>query len=145
MTRRIVLALAVVLLCSVGLSAVENSLTFGPLTQSQTFRSRVTYIIAQEAPVVQIEAVAYTQPGGDNHPVTAACHTLRANLAASAARNPDSYAPIFAAHLVTNINVTGGGALTGSGTTLDTPATDAALLAAVHSLWSTVAGCITNP
>lgn len=136
MLKRFALALVFVLL-SASAFAVENSNTFMPLTNSQTFVNRVTYIIAMEAPVIEVEAATGSY--------TAACHTLRANLAASVARGPQSYASIFAAHLATNINITTGGALTSTGSTLDTPATDASLLAAVASLWSTVSGCITNP
>lgn len=138
--KRLALALLFVLAGALTAAAVENSVTFMPLTQSTQFTNRVAYIIAMEAPVIETEA----QTGS----YTAACHTLRANLAASVARNPaDFSARVFATHLVTNINVTTAGALTGtvSAGTLDTPATDAALLAAVASLWSTVAGCITNP
>lgn len=123
----------------------ENSLTYGPLAASQTFCNRVAYILAMQAPVVQVEAVAYAQPNGDPHVPSAAKHTLRATLAAQVARNPEAYAVVFAVHLATNVNVTSGGTLTGAGGTLNTPATDAALLAAVAALWSTIAGCITNP
>jgi hypothetical protein len=57
------------------------------------------------------------------------------------------YAAGFAVYLAVDINVTTGGALTGTSSagTLDTPATDAALLAAVSSLWSTVSGVVANP
>ena len=127
-----------VVLASVALLA-DTSQTYGPLSGSPAFQSRVTFIITQEAPVILTEAQTGTY--------TAACHTLRANLAAQVARNPSSYAPIFASHLVTNINVTTAGALTGTlvAGTLDSPVTDAAMLAAIASQWSTVAGCITNP
>lgn len=136
--RRLVLALGMAVLLAVGLAA-DTSQTYGPLAQSPVFRMRVSFIIVTQAPVILTEAQTGTY--------TAACHTLRANLAAAVARNPDGYAPVFASHLVTNINVTTGGALTGSTAagTLDTPASDASLLAAVASQWSTVAGCITNP
>lgn len=128
---------AVLAICAVRVWAVENSLVYGPLTKSATFVGRVSYVLAQEAPVILAEA----QTGS----YTAACHTKRAALAANVAANPDAYASVLSVHLATNINVTTGGALTGSGATLDTPATDAALLAAVASLWSAVSGCITNP
>jgi hypothetical protein len=130
--------LSIVLVSGAILSA-DTSQTYGPLAQSPLFRMRVSFIIATEAPVILTEAATGSY--------TAACHTLRASLAQGVARSPDSYAPIFASHLVTNINVTTGGALTGSSSagTLDTPASDASLLAAVASQWSTVAGCITNP
>jgi hypothetical protein len=111
----------------------ENSNIYMPLVQSNTFTARVQYILAMEAPTILAEA-----SGVSGHP-------LRAALAARIAVGPASYAPVFAVFLATNINVTSGGTLTGSGATLDTPATDAALLAAVASLWSTVAGVITNP
>jgi hypothetical protein len=131
MKHRFLLAFAVAGLAAVGLSA-DTSHTYGPLRDSAVFRSRVTFIITIQAPVVLAEA--------SNVP----CHGQRAALAAAVASNPVNYAGIFAAHLVTNINVTTGGALTGSGNTLDTPATDASLLAAVASQWPIVAGCITN-
>jgi hypothetical protein len=118
-----------------------------PLTTSQQFLNRVTFQIVLEAPLVEVEASAYTPAAGDTHPSTEACHTLRANLAASIARNPSGYALIFALHLVTTSNVTTAGALTGTLAlgTLDTPATDAALFSAVSAIWSDTAGCITNP
>lgn len=136
--KKLTLALVVAVLMVVGLSA-DTSHTFAPLAQSPLFRSRVTWTIAFTTPVILTEAATGSY--------TAACHTLRANLAAAVARNPDSYAPIFASHLVTMSNVTTAGALTGTLTagTLDTPATDAALFSAVSAVWSTVAGCITNP
>jgi len=138
MLKKLSLALVAALLLAVGLSA-DTSQTYAPLAQSAQFQMRVTFIITTEAPVILTEAATGSY--------TAACHTLRANLAAAVARNPQSYAPIFASHLVTNVNVTTGGALTGTlaAGTLDTPASDASLLAAVASQWSTVAGCITNP
>lgn len=139
---------AVVILVVLGLSpafATENSLVFGPLTRSATFVGRVSYILAQQAPVVQVEAVAYSQPGGDTHTPSAICHSKRVVLSAAVAANPDNYAGVFASHLVANINITSAGALTGSGATLDSPAIDSAILAAVAGLWSTVAGCVTNP
>lgn len=126
-------AMAFVVLSVVNLLATENSLVYGPLANSATFRGRVVYIITQQAPVVLAEASNVT------------CHTKRADLAARIAADPVNFASVFATHLTTNINVTSGGNLTGSGSTLDTPATDAALLAAVASLWNTVAGCVANP
>lgn len=137
--RRFLIAVLCVLLTAPTLFAVENSNTYMPLVASATFTNRVQYILATEAPVV----LAETQTGGGSY--TAACHTLRAKLAAQIALGPSGYAPVFAVFLTTNINVTTGGALTGSGATLDTPATDASLLAAVSVLWSSVAGCITTP
>lgn len=136
MTRGIAGALLLALLGTPVL-AVENSNIYMPLVNSATFTNRAQYIIAMEAPVILAEA----QTGS----YTAACHAKRAQLAVIVAFSPAQYAPVFAVHLATNVNVTTAGALTGSGQTLDTPATDAALLAAVASLWSTVAGCITNP
>lgn len=113
----------------------ENSVVYMPLVQSPTFTSRVQYILAQQAPVVLVEASAVTG------------HPKRAILAAAVALSPASYAPVFAVHLATNINVTTAGALTGTlaAGTLDSPVTDAALLAAVASLWNAVAGFIVNP
>lgn len=135
--------LLITLLLVVGVASVAHaqqaSLTYGPLVNSSQFRLRVVYIITQQAPVVMAEA----QTGS----YTAACHTLRAALAVRVAADPVSFAGIFSAHLVTNINVTTGGALTGTlgAGTLDTPASDAALLAAIASQWSTIAGCVANP
>lgn len=137
--KRIALVLSLMIVTSVGLFAVENSNTFFPLVQSPVFTGRVQYLIVKEAPVILTEAATGTY--------TAACHTKRAALAVSVSQNPASFAPVFAVHLTANINVTGGGALTGSASagTLDTPAIDSSLFAAIDSLWSTVAGCVTNP
>lgn len=131
--KKLLLVVALLFTAVLGAQAVENSNIYMPLVQSATFTNRVQYILATEAPVVLSEASGV------------ACHPLRAQLAARIAVGPASYAPVFAVFLVTNINVTSGGALTGSGATLDTPATDAALLAAIASIWPTVSGCITNP
>ncbi len=133
--KRIGLALTFAVMASVGLLAVENSNIYMPLVQSLQFLNRVQYILAQEAPVIMAESGAIT------------CHTKRAALAVSVAQNPAGYAAIFGVHLATNINVTSAGALTGTSTagTLDSPITDAAMLAAVASIWPTVAGCVTNP
>lgn len=136
--RKIIITSVLAFLLSAGLHA-DTSQTFSPLILSTQFLNRVTFIVTTETPVILTEAATGSY--------TAACHTLRANLAASVAKNPSAYSTIFAAHLVTNINVTTAGALTGSLAlgTLDTPASDASLLAAIASQWSTVAGCITNP
>src|ERR1019366_4213059 len=137
--KNLILGLVIACLVSVGLFAQQASNIYMPLVQSNTFTSRVQYIIAMEAPVILTEAGTGTY--------TAVCHTARAKLAAQIVVGPASFAPVFAVFLATNVNVTTAGPLTGAGLTLDTPATDAALLAAVASLWSTVAGynCATNP
>lgn len=113
----------------------ENSQTYMPLALSPPFQNRVQYILVQEAPVVLTEAGSVV------------AHALRAQLASSVVKSPGSYAGVFAVHLAANINVTSAGALTGTtiAQTLDSPVTDAALLAAIASLWSTVAGYIVNP
>lgn len=111
----------------------EQSVTYMPLVASALFTSRVQYILAQQAPVVLNEGSGVTG------------HAFRAKLAAAVGLSPASYAPVFAVHLATNINVTTGGALTGAGATLDTPANDAALLAAVNVIWNTVSGFVVNP
>lgn len=135
--KKLCVAILITALTGVSLGAAENSAVFMPLVQSALFTNRVQYVLAQEAPVVLTEA----QTGS----YTATCHTLRAALAVAIAKNPAGYANVFAVFLATNINVTSAGSLTGSQGTLDTPATDAALFSAVASLWSTVAGCVTNP
>lgn len=136
--KRILTVCLVLILTVVGLSA-DNSQTYMPLVTSPVFTNRVQYILAQEAPVILTEAATGSY--------TAACHTQRAALAVQVAKGPAAFAPVFAVHLATNINVTTAGALTGSAAagTLDSPVTDAAMLAAVASLWSAVSGCITNP
>ena len=115
----------------------ENSNIYMPLAISPVFTNRVQYILAQYAPTVLAEVSS----------VPASTHQARAALAQTVARSPASMASIFAVHLCTNVNVTSGGALTGSSSagTLDTPATDASLFAAVNAIWNTVAGIVANP
>lgn len=115
----------------------ENSITYFPLAESPRFTGRVQYITVQQAPVVLAEA--------SSSPTST--HALRAILAAKVTATPAAFAAVFAVHLSANINVTSAGALTGTSTagTLDTPATDAALLAAVASVWSAISGVIANP
>lgn len=113
--------------------AQQSSNIYMPLVQSTIFTNRVQYILVQEA-----NTIITTESSGT-------CHALRAQLAQKIAVGPASYAPVFAVFLAANINVTTAGPLTGSGVTLDTPATDAALLAAVATIWTTVSGCVTNP
>lgn len=144
--KRLVLVCAL-LLVATPVFAQQPSVTFMPLTGSTQFLNRVQFNIVQTAPLIEVEAQAYTPAGGDTHPSTPACHTLRAQLAANVARTPSAYAAVFAAHLAANSAVTTAGALTGGGNTAitDTPATDAALFAAIAAIWSTVAGCVTVP
>jgi hypothetical protein len=125
--------------------AQQPSVTYMPLTQSQQFLNRVIFNIVQTAPLIEVEAANYTPAGGDTHPATAACHSKRAILAAGVASHAQDFALVFAQNLVTTSNITTAGALTGAGATLDTPATDGALFSAVAAVWSTIAGCITNP
>src|SRR5665213_3483543 len=82
--------------------AQQTAVTLMPLTQSTQFMNRVLFQIVLTAPLIEVEATAYTPSGGDTHPSTPACHTLRANLAAAIARDPSSYARVFADHLVTS-------------------------------------------
>jgi hypothetical protein len=127
--------------------AVENSVIYMPLIQSPQFISRVTYSMVMAAPAIELEAAAYTPASGDTHPVTAACHTLRAQMAAQILHgNSGNFAPFFALRLVATSVIISAGALTGTpGSTLDSPATDAALFSAINAEWSNVAGCVTVP
>ncbi len=145
-TRILFVALGLLAIATLA-GAQQASITFSPLVTSPRFRDRVTYIITQNAPVVLAEAQTCVSSCTTTGTYTAACHTNRAHLAATVAANPQQFASIFAAHLVTNVNVTSAGALTGTvaAGTLDTPATDASLLAAVALQWSTVSGCVVNP
>lgn len=142
--RRISLAL-LFCLCAVPVWAQQTSVALMPLIQSTQFTNRVTFQVILAAPAIETESVAYTPASGDTHPSTASCHTLRVKLAAAVSQNPLGYAQTFALHVITTSNVILAGALTGSVTTLDTPATDAALFSAVSAIWSDTAGCITNP
>jgi hypothetical protein len=145
--KRFALTVTLILLSALPVVAQQPSVTYSPLTGSTQFLNRVQFNIVQSVDAIEREAVAYTPAAGDSHPATAACHTLRANLAAAIARNPSGYSLVFASHLVTNGAITTAGALTGGGNTsiTDTPATDGALFSAVNAIWSTVAGCISNP
>lgn len=132
-------------LVALPVSAQQTSVTYMPLIASAQFVGRVQFNIVQTVPLIEVEAQAYTPAGGDTHPSTAVCHSLRAQLAANVARSPNTYAGIFTAHLVVNSAVTTAGTLTGTGATLDSPATDGALFSAIAAIWSTVAGCVTVP
>ena len=143
--RRLLFTLSVLLVLPLAAQAQQVSVTYMALAGSNQFLNRVTFQIVLEAPLIEVEAVAYTQASGDTHPVNAACHTLRANLARAVSQNPSAYAGIFALHLITSSNVTTAGVLTGTVATLDTPANDAALFSAVSAMWSDIAGCVTNP
>jgi hypothetical protein len=134
--RASLVALVLALVLGTALSA-QNAVQFMPLTQSLQFQNRVTYQIVLAAPVIETEAAG---TGG-----SALCHTARATLATQVMRYPASFTPVFAIALVTSSNVTTAGALTGAGPTLDTPATDAALFSATNAVWSSIAGCVTNP
>jgi|ERR1019366_5311826 hypothetical protein len=144
--KNILLGLALATLCAVSLAAQTlTSVQVMPLTLSQQFQNRIVFQIVLAAPVIETESAAYTQPGGDNHPVSAACHSKRAFLAAAVSQNPWGYALVFAVHVVTTGNVTTKGALIGQGATYDTPALDADLFSAVNAVWSDTAGCVTVP
>jgi hypothetical protein len=133
--RRLLLAILLLLLPASAF-AQQASVTYMPLVASFQFVNRVTFNIALAAPVIETETVA---------PNTPSCHTLRAKLAAQVAASPQSYALVFAVAVVTSSAVTTAGAPTGSGQTLDSPITDAALFSAINAAWSSIAGCITFP
>lgn len=144
--KRLVLICASLLIVSAATLSAQTSVTYMPLTGSAQFQNRILFQILLAAPLIEVEAAAYTPAGGDTHPASAACHSLRAALAANVSKNPTGYALIFAQHVVTLSAVTGAGALTGSlPLTLDTPATDGALFSAINAIWSDTAGCITTP
>jgi hypothetical protein len=140
--RNASLAAVLLALVGVGLSA-DTSQTYGPLASSAQFQMRVAFALAQQSAVVLTEAQTAVSP----NPYNAPCHSLRTALAAQVARNPQSYAPIFAQHLAAHVNITTAGALTGTLTagTLDSPANDAVVLSAVANVWNPVSGCISNP
>lgn len=127
--------IVVALLCACVSLSADNSQTFMPLVSSPQFLNRSTYLIAQEAAAVLSEVN------------TTPCHATRVSLAIQAARSPAGLSPIASVFLVSNINVTSAGALTGTlvAGTLDTPATDAALFAALDLSWNAMAGCIVHP
>jgi hypothetical protein len=134
------LALVVVWLVTSGTAfAQQPSVTYMPLVSSTQFLNRVTFNIAQTVAGVETEAA---NAAGAN----AACHTLRVQLAVRVASNPAGFAPTFAIQLVTTGAITTAGALTGAyPLTLDSPATDGAIFSAIGAMWSTIAGCVTNP
>jgi hypothetical protein len=138
--KKITFALVFIFLfCANEARAQQTSVTYMPLIQSNQFNARVTFNITLAAPVIEVEAANAT---GANP----ACHTARVQLAARVMQSPQSYTNVFATALVTTSAITTAGALTGSlPLTLDTPATDAALFSAINSLWSSIAGCISNP
>src|ERR1700676_2666260 len=48
--------------------AQQPSVTFMPLAASPQFQNRVVFNIVQTAPLIEVEATAYTPAGGDTHP-----------------------------------------------------------------------------
>ncbi len=110
----------------------EPSQIFAPLAQSPVFLGRIAFLLVMTAPVV-IAAAHAAKPIPNDRAVA---------LAVAVAADPVRYAAVFAVHVSANVNVVLGGALIGSGLTLDTPATDGALFAAVSVIWPTVAGVL---
>lgn len=130
MCKRLLGALVLTLLCSTPAWAQNTSTTQMQLVTSQRFLDRVAYLLSQQAVVVKAEALSTT------------CHVLRSQFANEVISSPTGAAQSRAVLLAGSTNVIG--TVTGSGATLDSSATDAALLSQIATSWNAMSRCDTG-
>lgn len=106
----------------------DDSVLQMKLARDAGFLGRVQYELVKYALDVKVESD--TAPG----------HALREALAAQVLGDPALIAPAFAVGLAGSINLTSATTTVNGDTTVTTSCTDAALFAAVHSLWNAYAG-----
>lgn len=143
--RRLLLVLALLLLAAPAF-AQNASTTQMQLVNSQTFTSRLQYLMVQQATAVLVEASSDAVNADLSVRYTVACHPLRYGYAIQVIGNPGLMASA-AAVLIAGANFSGGvivGTVTGSGSTADSTANDTALAKAIADSWNTLAKCVTN-
>ena len=118
---------------SVGLSAqAPESTTQMSLANSLQFRTRLMYLMTQQARTVKAEVL------------NTSCHSLRSNYANTVIGNPSSAAVNAAVMMVGGVNLIG----TVIGNTdpdlIDSSATDAAILSQVATFWNALSTCDTG-
>lgn len=116
-------------LLAMPVSAVESTDQM-QLVASPVFLARIQYLMVQTARNVKGEAL--------NTP----CHLTRTSYATSVINSPASAAPTAAVMLVGGVNLIG--TVTGSGSTVDSSASDAAIFSQIGTYWSWLAGCDTG-
>lgn len=139
MRRLIPLALCALLLAA-PVMAIEQSVTYMPLVQSELFLNRVEFNAEK-----WIDAPAGAGVGPMLEATSVLCHTRRLQYARDFLASPGSKRVEIAKHLVTTTAVLSVGT-TGSvsAATLDSAATDAALFAAISANWSVYSACDVN-
>lgn len=110
---------------------MPESTTQMQLVASALFLNRMQYLLVQQALVVLSEALA------------TAHHAARARYAGVIVSQPASQAAIAAVMVVGGVNLTSE-AITGSGATADTTATDAEMLSQIATFWNALAGIDTG-
>jgi hypothetical protein len=110
----------------------NESTTQMALVESPVFTKRVQYLLTQQARVVLAEIGV----GNQTHPG-------RAAYARNVVTNPAPYASTASVMLVGGFNITSK-AITGSGATADSAATDADILSQIATFWNALAGVDTG-
>lgn len=115
--------------------AVENSVTYMPLVSSKLFLDRVEFNV-----IKWIDAPLGAGVGPMLEPTGTACHARRIQFARDFLVTPATIRPAIAKHLITQTVILSVG-VSGTGDTMDSVATDAALFSAISASWSAFAGC----
>lgn len=143
--RRIFIILIALIALSAPAFAQNTSTAQMALVKSDVFTTRLQYLGVQIAKEV-LEEASSAAANGAIPAYTTACHTTRAAFARQFILN----APALAS--LTSIGVAGAnfsgavivGTVTGSGSTADSSAADAAISQAYRILWNTFSGCAVN-
>lgn len=126
--------LVLLLLLTLGPAALlaqgNESTTQMQLVGSAVFLARLQYLMVQTARNVKGEAL--------NTP----CHLTRTAYATNVINSPASAASTAAVMVAGGVNVIG--TVTGSGSTADSSASDAAIFSQIGTYWSWLAGCDTG-
>lgn len=121
------------LLAGVTLAAQQpESLTQMGLAQSTQFRTRLVYVLLQEARVVKAE------------PLATACHYQRSTYANGVLANAPQAAADAAPLVVGGVNLIGTVVANPAAALVDSSATDAAILSQVATFWNVLSRCDTG-
>jgi hypothetical protein len=130
--RKLILAIFFIS-CAVSINAQNTATVQMQLVNSPVFTNRIQFLLTQQAVTVMSEPIA---TGG-------ACHGARLNYAGRVISNPAAMTPVASVVIVTGTNLTSV-AVTGSGVTADSAATDAAIASQISTFWNALSNCGTG-
>jgi uncharacterized membrane protein YbaN (DUF454 family) len=128
--RRLILTLAFLTLAA-PLFAQNTATVEMQLVNSPVFTTRIQYLLAQQAVIVLAE------------PKATVCHPYRVQFGQQVIANPATVAGTSSVTIASGTNLTSV-AVTGTGLTADSAATDAAIASQIATYWNALSRCETG-